>query len=51
MQHAVFAVMEATPAIRHLIREGKTSQIQNAVQTGAAYGMQTMAQAMHALPT
>jgi twitching motility protein PilT len=51
MQHAVFEVMVATPAIRHLIREGKTSQIQNAVQTGAAYGMQTMAQAMQALPT
>jgi twitching motility protein PilT len=51
MQHAVFEVMVATPAIRHLIREGKASQIQNAVQTGAAYGMQTMAQAMQALPT
>jgi len=50
-QHAVFEVMVATPAIRHLIREGKTSQIHNAVQTGAAYGMQTMAQAMQALPT
>jgi len=29
-----------------LIREGKTSQIFNAMQTGAAHGMQTMAQAM-----
>lgn len=51
MQHAVFEVMVATPAIRHLIREGKTSHIHNAIQTGAAYGMQTMAQAMQALPT
>jgi len=50
-QHAVFEVMVATPAIRHLIREGKTSHIRNAIQTGAAYGMQTMAQAMLALPT
>jgi twitching motility protein PilT len=38
--------MVATPAIRHLIREGKTSHIHNAIQTGGAYGMQTMAQAM-----
>ena len=48
MQRAVFEVMVATPAIRHLIREGKTTQIHNAIQTGAAYGMQTMAQAMQA---
>ena len=48
MQRAVYEVMVATPAIRHLIREGKTSQIHNAIQTGAAYGMQTMAQAMQA---
>ncbi|MBU6223761.1 MAG: PilT/PilU family type 4a pilus ATPase [Burkholderiales bacterium] len=49
-QCAAFEVMVATPAIRHLIREGKTSQIHNAIQTGAAYGMQTMAQAMQAAP-
>ncbi|MEI6718325.1 MAG: ATPase, T2SS/T4P/T4SS family, partial [Betaproteobacteria bacterium] len=48
MQRAVFEVMVVTPAIRHLIREGKTTQIHNAIQTGAAYGMQTMAQAMQA---
>jgi len=48
MQRAVFEVMVATPAIRHLIREGKTTQIHNAIQTGSAYGMQTMAQAMQA---
>ena len=45
-QGAVFEMLVATPAIRHLIREGKTSQILNAMQTGAAHGMQTMAQAM-----
>lgn len=45
-QTAVFEVLVATPAIRHLIREGKTSQILNAMQTGATHGMQTMAQAM-----
>ncbi len=45
-QCGVFEMLVATPAIRHLIREGKTSQILNAMQTGAAHGMQTMAQAM-----
>lgn len=49
-QCAAFEVMVATPAIRHLIREGKTSHIHNAIQTGAAYGMQTMAQAMQSAP-
>ena len=45
-RRAVFETLVATPAIRHLIREGKTAQIQSAMQTGAAHGMQTMAQAM-----
>ena len=31
-----------TPAIRNLIREGKTHQIYSALQTGGATGMQTM---------
>src|SRR5438128_11992864 len=31
-----------TPAVRNLIREGKTHQIYSAIQTGAAHGMQTM---------
>ncbi len=31
-----------TPAIRNLIREGKTHQIYSALQTGSAQGMQTM---------
>ncbi|AEG15542.1 twitching motility protein [Desulfofundulus kuznetsovii DSM 6115] len=35
-------VMVATPAIRNLIREGKTYQIPSQMQTGARYGMQTM---------
>jgi twitching motility protein PilT len=34
--------MVATPAIRNLIREGKTHQIDSAVQTGGKYGMKTM---------
>jgi len=34
--------MIATPAIRNLIREKKTHQIQNQIQTGSKFGMQTM---------
>ena len=37
-------VMIATPAIRNLIREGKTHQIYSALQAGAKFGMQTMDQ-------
>ncbi|MCC5911472.1 MAG: type IV pilus twitching motility protein PilT [Clostridiaceae bacterium] len=39
---AAFEVMIATAAIRNLIREGKTHQIQNSIQTGTQIGMQTM---------
>ncbi|MGB9679468.1 MAG: type IV pilus twitching motility protein PilT [Thermoanaerobacteraceae bacterium] len=35
-------LMIATPAIRNLIREGKTFQIQSAIQTGNKFGMITM---------
>ena len=35
-------VMMATPAIRNLIREGKTHQIYSALQAGSSFGMQTM---------
>ena len=37
-------VLIATPAIRNLIREGKTHQIYTALQAGANLGMQTMDQ-------
>ena len=37
-------VMVATPAIRNLIREGKTHQIHSAMQAGAKHGMSTMDQ-------
>ncbi|MGN6524369.1 MAG: type IV pilus twitching motility protein PilT [Actinomycetes bacterium] len=37
-------VMVATPAIRNLIREGKTHQIYSAMQAGAQHGMHTMDQ-------
>jgi twitching motility protein PilT len=39
-------VMVATPAIRNLIREGKTHQIYSAMQAGGKHGMQTMDQAL-----
>jgi len=35
-------VLVPTPAVRNLIREGKTHQIYSALQTGGASGMQTM---------
>lgn len=37
-------VLQATPAIRNLIREGKTHQIYSAMQAGAQHGMHTMDQ-------
>lgn len=39
---AALEVMVVNPAIRNLIREGKTHQIYSAMQTGAKLGMQTM---------
>jgi twitching motility protein PilT len=41
---AATEVMFATPAIRNLIREGKTHQIYSSMQAGAKHGMQTMDQ-------
>jgi twitching motility protein PilT len=37
-------VLVATPAVRNLIREGKTHQIYSAMQAGAKFGMQSMDQ-------
>jgi twitching motility protein PilT len=39
---AALEILVATPAIRNLIREGKTHQISSAVQTGGKFGMQTL---------
>ncbi len=39
---AAFEVMVATPAIRTLIREGKTYQMYTDIQTGSQHGMQTL---------
>ncbi|HWR08210.1 MAG TPA: type IV pilus twitching motility protein PilT [Sporomusa sp.] len=35
-------VLMVTPAVRNLIREGKTHQIASVIQTGARFGMQAM---------
>jgi twitching motility protein PilT len=39
-------ILIPTPAVRNLIREGKTHQIYSAIQTGGEYGMQTMDSAL-----
>jgi len=46
---AAVEVMVATAAIRNLIREGKTFQILNVIQTGSQYAMQTLDQALASL--
>jgi twitching motility protein PilT len=42
-------VLIPTPAVRNLIREGKTHQIYSVLQTGSAQGMQTMDTALATL--
>ncbi|HEX4011709.1 MAG TPA: type IV pilus twitching motility protein PilT [Solirubrobacteraceae bacterium] len=39
-------ILIPTPAVRNLIREGKTHQLYSAIQTGAEHGMQTMDSAL-----
>ncbi|MBE3572854.1 MAG: type IV pili twitching motility protein PilT, partial [Moorella humiferrea] len=48
---AAVEVLIATPAVKNLIREGKTHQIVSSMQTGARYGMQTMDMALRQLVT
>ena len=43
---AALEIMKVTPAIRNIIRENKTHQIDNSIQTGGALGMQTMNSAL-----
>jgi twitching motility protein PilT len=42
-------VLVPTPAVRNLIREGKTHQIYSTMQTGGSSGMQTMDAALATL--
>ena len=46
---AAFEIMIVTPALRNLIREGKTQQMESYIQTGSRYGMQTMETAVEKL--
>jgi len=39
-------IMVGTPAVKSLIREGKTHQLRSLIQTGARFGMQTMEQSL-----
>lgn len=39
---AAAEVMIATPAVRNIIREGKTHQLEAVIQTGGEFGMQSM---------
>jgi twitching motility protein PilT len=46
---AAFEIMQATPAIRNLIREDKITQMYSVMQTGGDMGMCTFAQAVQML--
>ena len=46
---AAYEVMVGTPAVRHLIREGKVAQLYSAIQMGRSVGMQTLDQSLMAL--
>ncbi len=39
---AAAEILVATPAVRNIVREGKTHQLDAVIQTGAEYGMQSM---------
>lgn len=43
---AAHEIMMGIPAIRNLIREDKVAQMYSSIQTGAAYGMQTLDQCL-----
>lgn len=46
---AAFEILVATPAVRALIRDGKTAQLHSTIQTGARHGMQTLEQSLEKL--
>jgi twitching motility protein PilT len=48
---AAFEIMIANPAIRHLIRQDLTAQLQSTIQTSGDVGMCTMEQYLHQLAT
>jgi twitching motility protein PilT len=46
---AAAEILIATPAVRNIIREGKSHQLEAVIQTGAEYGMQSMDKTLVAL--
>jgi twitching motility protein PilT len=46
---AAAEVLVATPAVRNIIREGKTHQLEAVIQTGAEFGMQSMDKTLAAM--
>jgi twitching motility protein PilT len=46
---AAYEVLVATPAVRNLIREGRTNQLRNVIVTGQRDGMQTLEASLSAL--
>jgi twitching motility protein PilT len=46
---AALEILTATPAVRNLIREGKTFQLPSVIQTGVKEGMQTIEQSLRDL--
>jgi len=46
---AAHEIMIGTPAIRNMIREDKIAQMYSSIQTGQAFGMQTLDQNLHDL--
>lgn len=46
---AAAEILVATPAVRNIIREGKTHQLEAVIQTGAEYGMQSMDKTLAAM--
>ncbi len=41
-RQAAAEVMVVTPAVRNIVREGKTHQLEAVIQTGADHGMSSM---------
>ncbi|NOX88121.1 MAG: type IV pilus twitching motility protein PilT [Calditrichaeota bacterium] len=46
---ALMEVLVGTPAVRNLIREGKTHQIESVIQTGSEFGMRTFQKSLDEL--
>lgn len=46
---AAVEVMINTPAVSNVLREGKSEQLENLIQSGTSVGMQTMDKAIHGL--